>query len=1451
MKMKKFPVLLLLSAAFLAFGCSKNEEPKPVDKAPVFNVTFAQEVGGIEYKWKETDALAACDGAGKSEKIGIDKKYAGGTQAEFASKSLDKGSYRIFFPGELFETASGTLTLPSTQQYTEGFGVNNISILTGSGSGTALELKHASSFIGLSFDEPIYGLILSSTGSESIAGKIEFNGAAIKSASGSSGITINGIPGAGISKAVIAIPPVNLSKGLDVKIIAEAGSAVWYQTNIFSSGFNAEAGKINNAPLIEVSKMHGDTENIITTAAQFKDFLASAASKASDELWVLGADIDLSGTTISPASDLKATFDGKGHSIKNWKIACPLFTTNSGTIKNIIIDGSCQLDPTIAITDNFGIIVGTNNGPVSGCTNNANLEWTGSRTSSTTHYFSAIVGYSNVSIDNCTNNGNITINLNSASGTVDYAGVAGRIGSSSITDCHNTGKITVNYTNVNAKNIYYGGVVAVCNSTCTIQGCSNSGDVSFNTPDGKAAVTLAGVAAYIGGGSIKECQNSGKVSYISNDGIKGSLVGGVCAYNAGDVSNCENTGDVTISGTAFRGRNFIGNVNGTITKSTATILEGGIAAIGSPASASSFKFNMHDCKNSGKISLLLSSMNSSPSLSGDGKICIGGLVGDASGPIFTSDNNGDVEVKLLCSADYTASNSGYTSYIGGIAGANYFSQVQSELSITNCNNTGNVYYKTENKQSTFNMVAGIVGFSGLSANSCSNLTMNCVNTGKISAEGTPQLEIGGIHGSPGRLENCRNEGEIVGNTSLNRIVIGGIAGFHTNAFQITDCTNTGNVSTTNDLSNSGIGALMGLVGNSENTSGEGCVLNCKISCPETTSKGMVIGLFNGTTNKITLGTELNPISVKGSVIIGGNETVLTAANYRSYVYGSGYTEGTHTINTTFGDPVKPEPEDKELNGTTILRTTTLYGLITDKSSGKGIAGVPVTDGYTYVETDANGVYQMVADYRCRCVSMSVPASYAIPMDSDHTPAFYSNDIEKGVISRRDFVLEGITPINDFTLAGIGDIHVGRNSGSSSSDWVATSTQRLRNVLLKDMCDHFAEEGETNAFAFTVGDESNSNNNNQWPSIVSSTKNIPMSGGRYLPLFHCMGNHDHMGNCGTTETDFFVNQRIRFIQNLGPADYSLNIGKAHIVVLDNAAYNGATAYRLYNDSWKWFLDDLSHVADKSDKLLILVMHCPLRDGKSIDGSPSFADHREDILNAAKAFHQVHILDGHTHRSQEWVHTVRTAGGYPILEHIHGMAGGTYWRYTNCPDGSPYGYNVYKVSGNEVIDYYMKPCGMSKDTQMRVYNGSQNIAVGTAKGFWYSKTNSFTASSGTSYNAQGAEYLKDAFVVSVWHGDDVNWSYELWKNGVKVGDLRKTPDICDVMNAAYTYNDGDGNGDQVCKDSQHFYYIAAPSGNPATETGWTVKAIHRVPSSKNITHTYECSTLTTSFEGFLWK
>ena len=104
----------------------------------------------------------------------------------------------------------------------------------------------------------------------------------------------------------------------------------------------------------------------------------------------------------------------------------------------------------------------------------------------------------------------------------------------------------------------------------------------------------------------------------------------------------------------------------------------------------------------------------------------------------------------------------------------------------------------------------------------------------------------------------------------------------------------------------------------------------------------------------------------------------------------------------------------EINGTKIIAGNSLVGLISDADTGKGIAGVPVTDGYAFTTTDANGVYQFKANRYCRNVYLTVPANYEIPLaPTTKLPLFYSTStIDRNKVNRNDFTLKPLSAIEE-------------------------------------------------------------------------------------------------------------------------------------------------------------------------------------------------------------------------------------------------------------------------------------------------------------------------------------------------------------------------------------------------------------------------------------------------------
>ncbi len=213
-----------------------------------------------------------------------------------------------------------------------------------------------------------------------------------------------------------------------------------------------------------------------------------------------------------------------------------------------------------------------------------------------------------------------------------------------------------------------------------------------------------------------------------------------------------------------------------------------------------------------------------------------------------------------------------------------------------------------------------------------------------------------------------------------------------------------------------------------------------------------------------------------------------------------------------------------------------------------------------------------------------------------------------------------------------------------------------------------------------------------------------------------------------------------------------------------------------------------------------------------------------------------------------HSYVCASGRPIYSHNQAAACGYLWddhpSDTNM-DGAPMAYYVYEVKGNEIVDWRFKANnGRSEDLQMRVFDGNQVWADPSDASNRFSWYDSSVYKNGDAKNFCHSE-LEDCMIVNLWDGDFENWTVSLSLGG-ETYELQPldNPDVytCDMPTLA-VYDNPWGAG--TLKYSRHYWYVKLPGVDISSLTGWTVTAVQKVPSSKNITHTYTSDTLQKDF------
>lgn len=339
-------------------------------------------------------------------------------------------------------------------------------------------------------------------------------------------------------------------------------------------------------------------------------------------------------------------------------------------------------------------------------------------------------------------------------------------------------------------------------------------------------------------------------------------------------------------------------------------------------------------------------------------------------------------------------------------------------------------------------------------------------------------------------------------------------------------------------------------------------------------------------------------------------------------------------------------------------TSLIRGSVT--ANGKGLADVIVSDGYSVVATDAKGKYELLTNVSARHLFISTPGGYAFPHRKGISSAYKTLNRDDNF----DFSLEPLaTPDDQHQFIIWADPQV-RN---------ADDVEKMMAHSVPDVQKLVAAAGSnTLIHGITVGDIA-------WDDLkLFADYNVAVEK-MGIPFFQCLGNHDMDYRQGGDETSDKTFQAF-----YGPTYYSFNRGQVHYVVLDDVRYLGTERDydgHISQQQLDWLKKDLSFVP--MDKLIILCLHIPVHLG---------VKNKEDLY-AILGDRPVHIMSGHTH----WHDNVITGN---IYEHNHGTVCGAWWTGAICGDGTPNGYGVYKVNGNQ-LSWHYQSTGKPADHQFNIF------------------------------------------------------------------------------------------------------------------------------------------------------
>lgn len=409
--------------------------------------------------------------------------------------------------------------------------------------------------------------------------------------------------------------------------------------------------------------------------------------------------------------------------------------------------------------------------------------------------------------------------------------------------------------------------------------------------------------------------------------------------------------------------------------------------------------------------------------------------------------------------------------------------------------------------------------------------------------------------------------------------------------------------------------------------------------------------------------------------------------------------------------------------------------------GKGVEGVVVTDGQYFARTDAKGKYQLTISQSAPYIYLSTPSGL-VPQRQNSIPQFYQ-PVQPGKSEGYNFKLAK-NPCNDMKHTFM--VH-------ADAQLFKEDNLKPYNRILDDCVSFIQSKKQEEVFGIDCGDLVG-DKPELYPSYISSLDRLD------IPFYRVIGNHDMKLYGRSHETSYQTFEKL-----FGPSYYSFNKGKAHYIVLNDVFYLARDYfYAGYLDEKQlaWLEKDLSYVEKGS--LIFVAMHIPTRlevgqipfeySNANIAGRVSNAAFLHEILKPYRA----HILTGHTHYNRNLEHSDN------LYEHITAAVCGTWWQGDVCLDGTPQGYGVYEVNGDQLA-WYFKSAGFPKEHQLRAY------APGTSE-----------------------KYPEDV-IANVWNWDQ-QWKVEWLEDGKVMGEMIRFS-MCDPET------------EKMCadKDKLEFKWIAA--------------------------------------------
>lgn len=365
---------------------------------------------------------------------------------------------------------------------------------------------------------------------------------------------------------------------------------------------------------------------------------------------------------------------------------------------------------------------------------------------------------------------------------------------------------------------------------------------------------------------------------------------------------------------------------------------------------------------------------------------------------------------------------------------------------------------------------------------------------------------------------------------------------------------------------------------------------------------------------------------------------------------------------------------------------TVRGIIYD-NSGSVMPGVVVSDGYKCVETGSDGRFEIDSDLsKVKFVFVVQPSGYAATVENGKAQ-FYKKlgegdaQLINGVYQIR-FTLNKMTEAPErYTMIIAGDPQP--RARTAGYDNFAYHSLDCCDDMWRDMKEYTSAITDRPVYGMMLGDLVHENMN-LYADYLEGIAQLD------YPTYSVIGNHDN--NPKAADDDSGAEY---FEENLGPRNYSFNVGKFHVIVLDNLIMklDGSNQLKKYDqgltdDIWEWLKSDLKYV-DLSTPLIVCA-HSPMfMLASGSDRSQSLTtEHGADYANLLSKYKKVYAWAGHVHDTFNYVYG--ESSQYPNIEaHTVSRVTGALWlNEWICDDGTPRGYVVADIDGED-IEWKFKP------------------------------------------------------------------------------------------------------------------------------------------------------------------